>query len=140
LFRLTKKERISSKKEIDLLFAEGNSFIVYPLRVVYIERNCEEISDKSAVSIMVSIPKKKFKRAVKRNRLKRLIKESYRLNKSDFIEKMVYHYPPPEGAGGGSSKHISIAFLYLSNEEKPFTEIDSAVRKALETLSTKILP
>ena len=134
---LTKKERISSKKEIDLLFTEGKSFIVYPLRVVYIERNCEKMPDESVVSIMVSISKKKFKRAVKRNRLKRLIKESYRLNKSAFIEKIAY--PPLEGAGGGAPKHISIAFLYLSNEEKPYIEIESAVQKALETLSMIIL-
>ena len=127
-YRLTKKERISSKKEIDLLFTEGNSFIVYPLRIVYIEHNCKEISDKSAASIMVSISKKKFKSAVKRNRLKRLIKESYRLNKNDFIEKITTQF-----------KRISIAFLYLSDEEKPYAEIESAVRKALETLSTKIL-
>jgi hypothetical protein len=53
-----------------------------------------------------------------------LIKESYRLNKSDFIGKI--------------AKNISIAFLYLSDEEKPYAEIESAVKKALETLSTKI--
>ena len=127
-YGLTKKERISSKKEIDLLFTKGNSFVVYPLRIAYIERNYKEISDESTVSIMVSIPKKKFKRAVKRNHLKRLIKESYRLNKNDLIEKTA-----------SKSKHISVAFLYLSNEEKSYTEIENAVRKALETLSTKII-
>lgn len=102
------------------------------------EHDCEEISGKPAVSIMVSISKKKFKRAVKRNRLKRLIKESYRLNKPDFIEKIENVYPPLEGAGGGSRKCISIAFLYLSSEEKPYVEIESVVRKALEILSVKI--
>ena len=121
---LTKKERISSKKEIDLLFTKGNSFIVYPLRIVYAVHNCKKISGESAVSIMISIPKKKFKRAVKRNRLKRLIKESYRLNKNELIEKIACP--------------LSIAFLYLSDEEKPYTEIESAVRKALEILSIKI--
>ena len=126
-YGLPKEERISRKKEIDFLFAEGSSFIVYPLRVVYIEHNCEKISDESAVSIMVSIPKKKFKKAVKRNRLKRLIKESYRLNKHDLIEKIK-----------SQSKCISVAFLYLSNEEKLYAEIESAVRKALEILSMKI--
>jgi len=131
-YGLTKEERVSGKKEIDLLFTKGSSFIVYPLRVVYIEHDCEEAPVQSAVSILVSISKKKFKRAVKRNRLKRLIKESYRLNKTNFA------YPPLEGAGGGAPKRISIAFLYLSGEEKPYSEIESAVKKALETLSTKI--
>jgi len=139
-YGLPKKERVSSKKGIDLLFTQGDSFIVYPLRVVYIERDCEKMSDESVVSIMVSVSKKKFKRAVKRNRIKRLVKESYRLNKTGFIEKMATIYPPSERAGGGLPKHISIAFLYLSDEEKPYIEIESAVRKALETLSTKIQP
>ena len=127
-YSLTKGERISSKKEIERLFTKGNSFIVYPLRIVYIEHDCEKISGESGVSIMVSIHKKKFKRAVKRNHLRRLIKESYRLNKHGLIEKTA-----------NQSKRISVAFLYLPDEEKSYTEIESAVRKALETLSTKIL-
>jgi len=127
-YGLSKKERISSKKEIDLLFTGGNSFVVYPLRIVYVEHHCEEISDESAVSIMVNIPKKKFRRAVKRNRLKRMIKESYRLNKTDLIGKMA-----------SCSKRISIAFLYLPDNEKTYPEIASAVREALKTLSMKIL-
>ncbi|MDR0232502.1 MAG: ribonuclease P protein component [Dysgonamonadaceae bacterium] len=128
-YGLPKKERVSSKKEIDLLFTQGDSFIAYPLRVVYIARDCEEISDESVVSIMVSVSKKKFKRAVKRNRIKRLVKESYRLNKRDFIGKITSLH-----------KCVSISFLYLSDEEKSYIEIESAVCKALETLSTKIQP
>ena len=65
-YKLTKEERISSKIEIDRLFTEGNSFIVYPLRVVYIE-NASPKEKGVNVSIMASMPKKKFKRAVKRN-------------------------------------------------------------------------
>ncbi len=124
---LTKKERISGKKEIDFLFGKGNSFIAYPLRVVYIERDCDKISGEPVASIMISVSKKKFRRAVKRNRLKRLIKESYRLNKSRLIENLK-----------NQGKFISIAFLYLSNEEKTYAEIETAVQKALEILPTKI--
>ena len=126
-YKLTKEERISSKIEIDRLFTEGNSFIVYPLRVVYIENT--SLKEKGVnVSIMANVPKRKFKRAVKRNHLKRLIKECFRLNKSEFIEKVA-----------GQSKYISIAFLYLSHEEKKFSEIETAMKQALETLSSKIL-
>ena len=125
-YRLTKKERISSKIEIDRLFTEGNSFIVYPLRVVYIENTL--LKEKGVnVSIMANVPKRKFKRAVKRNHLKRLIKESFRLNKFEFIEKIA-----------AQSKYISIAFLYLSNEEKKFSEIETAMKQALKMLSSKI--
>ena len=127
-YTLTKEERISSKIEIDRLFTEGKSFIAYPLRVVFIEKHLDETSENAHISIMISVPKKKFKRAVKRNRLKRLIKEAYRLNKLDFIEKIL-----------PSSKSFSIAFLYLSSEEKKYLEIESAMKKALETLSKLVL-
>ena len=124
---LTKKERISSKIEIDRLFSEGSSFVVYPLRVIYTENKPSE-TGKANVSIMINVPKRKFKRAVKRNRLKRLMKESFRLNKHDFIEKTT-----------SQSKYISVAFLYLSHEEKKFDEIEIAMKKALETLTGKVL-
>ncbi|MCL2650813.1 MAG: ribonuclease P protein component [Candidatus Azobacteroides sp.] len=124
---LSKEERISSKIEIDRLFTEGNSFIIYPLRVIYFEKVSLE-KRKANVSIMASVPKRKFKRAVKRNRLKRLIKESYRLNKFAFIAKIT-----------SQSKHISLAFLYLPHEEKKFPEIEMAMKQALRTLSSKIL-
>lgn len=108
------------------MFTEGNSFSVYPLRVVYIENI--SLKEKGVnVSIMANVPKRKFKRAVKRNRLKRLIKESFRLNKFDFIEKVA-----------SQSEYISIAFLYLSREEKSFFEINAAMKQALEMLSSKI--
>ena len=123
---LTKKERISSKTEIDLLFTKGSSFVVYPLRLVYFENIREEGEDRPAVSIMASVSKKKFKRAVKRNRLKRLIKESYRLNKSLLIDKI------------DQSKFVSLGFVYLSHEEKSYSEIESAMQQALKMLSVRI--
>jgi len=79
------------------------------------------------VSIMASVSKKKFKKAVKRNHLKRLIKESYRLNKNLLIEKII-----------DQQRSVSIGFIYLSHEEKSYHEVESAMQKALEILSTKI--
>ena len=124
---LPKKERISSKTEIGLLFTKGVSFVVYPLKVVSFANIRKEGEERPAVSIMASVSKKKFKRAVKRNRLKRLIKESYRLNKSLLIDKI------------NQTKLLSVGFIYLSHEEKTYSEIESAMRKALEILSLKIM-
>ena len=124
-YGLSKEERISSKIEIDNLFAKGTSFLSYPLRIVYIEQHNDETT-KFPVSIMVSVSKKRFKRAVKRNRLKRLIKESYRLNKTNLIKKMEEQ-----------SKSRLIAFIYLSNTEKKYSEIESAMQKALGILASK---
>ena len=87
---LSKEERLSWKRHIDLLFAEGRSFISFPLRVVYLPVEEKELP--SRVAIMASVPKKKFKRANKRNLIKRLIRESYRIHKYDLIDPLQESY------------------------------------------------
>ena len=62
-YTLSKEERLSWKRYIDLLFAKGQSFVAFPLRVVYLAVEEETLAP---VSILVSVPKKKFRRAVKR--------------------------------------------------------------------------
>jgi ribonuclease P protein component len=73
----SKQERICRRNDFDLLFSEGKSFFSYPFRCIF----CKKESDEFAVRIAVSVSKKKFKRAVDRNRIKRLMRESYRLEK-----------------------------------------------------------
>lgn len=124
-YTLGKEERLYAQKRIDSLFEKGNSFINYPLRIVFLERDNTEVNNTCSVSIMVSVSKKKFKQAVKRNRVKRLIKEAYRLNKNGFVDKI-------------SPKSVDIAFLYLKNELPQYSEIEKAMQKALSTLIEKI--
>ena len=81
-YTLSKEERLSWKRYIDLLFEKGQSFVAFPLRVVYLPLE-EEMS--APVSILISVPKKKFKRAVKRNLIKRQVREAYRVRKYDLI-------------------------------------------------------
>ena len=71
-YTLSKAERLSWKRYIDLLFLRGQSFVAYPLRVVYLPVE-ETLS--VPVSFLVSVPKKKFKRAVKLNLVKRQVRE-----------------------------------------------------------------
>ncbi len=120
----SKQERLCSNKRIDALFASGDSFIAYPLRVVYISNKAESPS----VSVLISVPKKKFKRAVKRNRVKRLIREAYRLNKSGFVDLSV-----------SVGHSIDIAFLYLKDELPAYWEIENAILKSSKILTEKIL-
>lgn len=85
---LTKQERLSSRNDIQELFDKGSSFCIYPIRVRYIQKMDKVFSGNS---VMVSVPKRHYKRAVDRNLLKRRIRESYRLNKellSDVIIPM----------------------------------------------------
>lgn len=100
---LRKAERLHSKTVIDQMFTGGvsKSFSVYPLRVVYMLMDEQE----AYASVLVSVSKKRFKRAVKRNRVKRQIREAYRKNKHGLLETL-------ETQG----KPLAIAFIYLSDQ------------------------
>ncbi|MCL1934672.1 MAG: ribonuclease P protein component [Candidatus Azobacteroides sp.] len=118
-----KPERISYQREIDRLFEEGNAFISYPLRVVYLE---QKPFSGAIVSVLIGVPKKKIKHAVKRNRMKRLIREAYRLNKNALVE---YFREKESG--------LLIAFLFIGNELYQWKEMEAALRKALDILKEK---
>lgn len=122
-----KKERLYLNKDIETLFSQGKSFIAYPLRVVYLLKD-EEIISQQQTSILVSVSKKKFKRAVKRNRVKRLLREAFRLNKSVFNDITVK-----------KGKSLHIALIYLKNELPDYPEIEKAIMKTQAVLSEKII-
>ncbi len=88
---LTKQERVCSKLLIDRLFNGGksHSMSAYPLRVVYMYLQPDDVvNDEPNTQILVSVPKKCFKRAVKRNRVKRQVREAYRRNRVLVSEKV----------------------------------------------------
>ncbi|MDR0574116.1 MAG: ribonuclease P protein component [Tannerella sp.] len=120
-----KSERLFLKKDIDRLFNSGQSFISYPLRVVYLS-DVGDNSSQSGISVLVSVPKKRIKRAVKRNRIKRLIRETFRLNKRVIIP----HYRL-------NGKYLHIAFMYVCNEVLSCTDIEKAMLKALKNICIK---
>jgi len=82
-----KKERLTSKKTIDRLFTEGKNFSAFPLVLKYELSSTAEVVE-PLVQIAISVPKRKVKFAVDRNRLKRQLREAYRLNKSQLLEKV----------------------------------------------------
>lgn len=122
-YTLSKEERLSWKRYIDLLFEKGQSFIAFPLRVVYLPME-EEM--RAPVSMMISVPKKKFKRAVKRNLIKRQVREAYRMRKYDLIEPLTE-----------KNKGMLVAFLYVDKEIHPFADIEKAMNKAIRILREK---
>ena len=120
-----KNERLSLKRHIDMLFQQGFSFVVYPLRVIYLPISNEGISPAgglplSSVSMFISIPKKKIKHAIDRNYIKRRIHESYRLRKSDLLQSYA-----------GKDKILLLAIIYLSQEKVTFAKIDRAMEKVI---------
>jgi len=115
--KLTKGEKLKSRKQIKHLFAKNKDIFVYPIKYIW------TFSDKSQdfpVQVLISIPKKSFKRAVDRNKLKRLLREAYRNNKNIIYE-----------AYDMSSKPILLGLIYVGKDILSFEEIDKSVKKAL---------
>lgn len=116
----TRAERLKSRKTIGSLFkGDGQSFMAYPLRVVWIALPEPAASD-SPAQVAISVSKRLFKTAVARNRIKRLIREAYRLNKAALYEKIPTDQP------------VALMLIYVGKEELPFTEVEKGVRKMIE--------
>jgi ribonuclease P protein component len=101
LFTFSKKEKLTSKIVIDRIFKEGASKFKYPFRILFLE---DPQYQETFPQILISVSKRNFKRAVDRNRIKRLIREAYRLQKNELLEL----FPV---------KPAYIAILYMSKEE-----------------------
>ncbi len=122
---LHKSERLDKKKLIEKLFGGGaRSFSVFPLRVVYLA--LDNVQGEHA-AILVSVSKRRFKRAVKRNRVKRQIREAYRLNKQPLLQTLKEH-----------NLHIAIAFIYLSDELTDSSLITERMKTALSRISEQL--
>lgn len=93
-FTFKKEERLSSKKQIEELFTKGSYFYLHPLKVIYLA------STVPPNQILISASARHFKRAVDRNKIKRRIREAYRLNKHILISEknwlIAYIYTPKE--------------------------------------------
>ena len=85
---LSKDEKLKSRKQIEKLFVEGDSLKEYPFRLKYLKVGDVD----NAVKIAFSVPKRNFKLAVDRNRIKRLLRESYRKNKDIFTKGLSGEY------------------------------------------------
>ncbi|AVM57954.1 ribonuclease P protein component [Bacteroides heparinolyticus] len=121
---LCKSERLDKKKVIEKMFAGGShSFSIFPLRVVYLQ--VEELE--ATASILVSVSKRRFKRAVKRNRVKRQIREAYRVNKHKLLSVLAE-----------KQCRLAIAFIYLSDRPEDSSVIENRVKTALARIAEKV--
>ncbi|AHW59365.1 ribonuclease P protein component [Draconibacterium orientale] len=116
---LKKAERLCSKKVIDELFAEGESFLAFPIKVVY---KVTELPQPVPVQAGFTVSKKIFKRAVKRNRIKRLMREAYRLNKQ-MLPLLA------------DEQQMAIFFIFIGKELPTFAQVEKAMKKALYKLA-----
>ncbi|QDW19458.1 ribonuclease P protein component [Flavobacterium sp. KBS0721] len=114
-FTYPKKERLKSKTTIGLLFSEGKSVSKYPLRLVYRQA---EVDATEKIKMGVSVSKKYFKRAVDRNYFKRVLRETYRLNKNLLLDNIQEPY--------------SLMFFYQTKDKLSYEEINTKTIQLFE--------
>ena len=120
-----KQERIVSHQLIETLFEKGDSqtLAAYPLRAVFLQT--ERQQGHAPIQILISVPKKRFKHAVDRNRVKRQVREAYRHHKqliSDIIP---------------DDKELLIAFIWLSDSHCPSIEVEKRMVSLLQRIAKK---
>src|SRR5690606_12702736 len=116
-----KEERLCSEKLLSLLFKNGSSFLFYPFRVTWITSTEPQAYP---AQVLISVPKKRFKRSVDRNLLKRRMREAYRLNKAQLLYPLLL----------ANDKQVLLALTYVSNEILDYQYISMKMEKMLNSL------
>ena len=113
-----KEERLCSKKIIDRLFSEGQSFLAYPLKIVFLPT---ALNTTFPVQAGFTVSKKSFKRAVKRNRIKRLMREAYRLHKHELYRQL-------------NDRQLAVFFIFIGKELPAYSSVEAGIKKAFDKL------
>ena len=122
-FTFKKEERLCSRRLIDQLYAEGHRLMAFPFSVQWMV-----VPNLSPSQVLIVAPKRKFKHAVDRNRVRRLTRECYRLRKPDFYAFLEEH-----------SISIVFSMVYVHNEIMPYEQLGKKMDKLLETLEKEIV-
>ncbi len=122
-YTLKKVERLCAKSQIDLLFKQNDSVFKYPLKVFFVGQKTD--SDRPS-QVLIVVSKRNYKRAVDRNRIKRLIREAYRKNKG-----VLYQYANVKGM------YVSLAIVYVGKTILPMSEIERKLILILQRISNK---
>lgn len=122
-----KEERLCSKKTINILLKQGTSFNIPPFKVIWLKIDeLEQIKDfknKYPAQVLISVSKRNFHKAVDRNKIKRLIREAYRKNKTLLYKSL-----------NEKNKKCAFMILYIENDIMPYNEIESKILLVLQRL------
>ena len=122
-FTFTKIERLCGVKAIDELYASGKSKTAFPIKLIYKK---SEFESPFPVRVLFVVPKKKHKRANKRNFIKRRMREVYRLNKHVLYDSVATH-------------KLDIMFICLTSDELEYVEIEKSMLQLMKTLANQAL-
>ncbi len=120
-YTFPKREKLKSKKLIEQLFSEGKSVTAFPLRLIYLKT---PLNYDVKAQTGVSVSKRHFKRAVDRNRIKRLMREAYRLNKAYYFNNITAQY--------------AFMILYIGKEKPKFIDVDSKTKLLFDKFLDKV--
>ena len=120
-FKLNKDEKLCSRTAVNCLFDEGQSLMAFPLRAAYRLRPCGD----HPVQFLISIPKKRIRKAVRRVTLRRRVREAYRLNRRQLLTPVLEQY------GWG----VDIAFVYLDNTPATYSVINDKMVNLLTRIA-----
>jgi len=131
VFTYQKKDKLKSRKQTQHLFSTGQAINVFPIRLIYtiepMVSNAESASATSVLQAGVGAPSRTFRKAVQRNRVKRLLREAYRLEKPNFISKAAL-----------DNKRVNLFFLYTDALVLTQVEIQGKLKEALSILVSKM--
>lgn len=115
-----KTERLCSKKSIEELFLNGIAFHIYPFKIIWLT---VVESSESPARVVISIPKRNFKKAVERNKAKRLVREAYRKNKTVLYQYLIEN-----------KTEINFALIYTGNKILSYQELEKKIILILNRL------
>lgn len=138
IYGMGKREKLRHKTLVDGVFAEGKTLYDYPLRVTYraLGRNelsgafCDHVPERiGELQMLITVPKKKIRHAVDRVKIRRRIRESYRLNRLELQEAV---------NASDDIRTLGMAFIYLHKEEMDYSAIERKMKRLLQKIAGEI--
>ena len=117
-FAFTKHEKLKSRKVIELLFSEGKSVSKFPVKLFYLP-----LEEAKVTQATFAVPKRNFKLAVTRNRIKRQLREAYRLHKHMLSEE--------------NGRKFALLFLYIGKDKPQYAQLEASVSKLITEMQRK---